>query len=443
MNLLYQSQRAMRAKREEAMRRGVIAVLDIGTFKIACLVLKFDETDISPGDGIGAMAGQAGFRVIGAATTRSRGVKFGEIDTVQETERAIRTAVQGAQKMAQTRVDHVIMALSGARPRSYGLDGEITLQTGTVQDGDIASVLAACHVPDIGHGREVLHAQPVNFSLDHRTGLSDPRGHVGSRLSVDMHLLTIEAGAIETLLHCVKRCDLDLAGLASAPYVSGISSLVEDEQELGAACIDMGGGSTSLSIFMKRHMIFADTVRMGGDHVTADISHGLQIPMPHAERIKARFGGVMATGLDDREIIELQSETGDWHHDRRTVSRSELIGVMRPRIEEILEETRARLDAAGFDHLPSQRIVLTGGASLLPGLDGLASRILGNQVRLGRPLRVQGLPQSACGPAFSACVGLALFAAHPQDEWWDFEAPADRYPARSVKRAVRWFRDNW
>jgi cell division protein FtsA len=98
------------------------------------------------------MAGQAGFRVIGAATTRSRGVKFGEIDTVQETERAIRTAVQGAQKMAQTRVDHVIVALSGARPRSYGLDGEITLQTGTVEDGDIASVLAACDVPDIGAG---------------------------------------------------------------------------------------------------------------------------------------------------------------------------------------------------------------------------------------------------------------------------------------------------
>jgi cell division protein FtsA len=443
MNLLYQSQRAMRAKREEAMRRGVVAVLDIGTFKIACLVLWFDEAETPRGEGIGAMAGQVGFRVIGAATTRSRGVRFGEIDTVQETERAIRTAVQAAQKMAQTRVDHVIVSLSGGRPRSYGLDGETALQTGTVEDADIARVLAACDVPDIGHGREVLHAQPVNFSLGHRTGLADPRGHVGNSLSVDMHLLTIEAAAIETLLHCVKRCDLELAGLASAPYVAGISSLVEDEQELGAACIDMGGGSTSLSIFIKKHMIFADTVRMGGDHVTSDISHGLQIPMPHAERIKTRFGGVMATGMDDREIIELESETGDWHHDRRTVSRSELIGVMRPRVEEILEETRARLDAAGFEHLPSQRIVLTGGASLIPGLDGLASRILGNQVRLGRPLRVQGLPQSACGPAFSACVGLALFAAHPQDEWWDFETPADRYPARSLKRAVRWFRDNW
>ena len=116
---------------------------------------------------------------------------------------------------------------------------------------------------------------------------------------------------------------------------------------------------------------------------------------------------------------------------------------MRPRVEEILEEVRARLDAAGFDHLPSQQIVLTGGGSQIPGLDGLASRILGQQVRLGRPLRVHGLPQAATGPGFASAVGLALFAAHPQDEWWDFDIPADRYPARSLKRAVKWFRDNW
>jgi cell division protein FtsA len=442
--MLYQSQRAMRAKRQEAMRRGVMAVLDIGTHKISCLVLRFDQKqDFVPAEGIGSMAGQSSFRVIGAATTRSRGLKFGEIDTCQETERAIRTAVQAAQKMAQTRVDHVIVSLAGARPRSYGLDGEVSLTAGTVTDADVGNVLAACDVPDLGRGREILHAQPVNFSLDNRTGLSDPRGHVGNRLSVDLHLLTIDAGAIETLLHCIKRCDLELAGLASAGYVAGVSSLVEDEQELGAACIDMGGGATSLSIFIKKHMIYADTVRMGGDHVTSDISQGLQIPMSHAERIKTRFGGVIATGMDDREIIELEGDTGDWHHDRRTATRAELIGVMRPRVEEILEEVRTRLDAAGFEHLPSQRIVLTGGASQIPGLDGLASRILGNQVRLGRPLRVQGLPQSTCGPAFSACVGLALFAAYPQDEWWDFETPSDRYPARSLKRAVKWFRENW
>jgi cell division protein FtsA len=165
--------------------------------------------------------------------------------------------------------------------------------------------------------------------------------------------------------------------------------------------------------------------------------------MTLAERIKTMHGGVHATGMDDRDMIELSGNSGDWEKDRRSISRAELIGIMRPRVEEILEDVRGILDAAGFEHLPSQQIVLTGGASQIPGLDGLAARILGHNVRLGRPLRVQGLPQAATGAGFASAVGLALFAAHPQDEWWDFEIPAERYPARSLRRAMRWFRDNW
>jgi cell division protein FtsA len=410
----------MRNMRKAAMQRGVIAILDIGSSKIACLVLRFDGTDRAvESDSIGSLAGQSGFRVIGAATTRSRGVRFGEIDSMGETERAIRTAVQAAQKMAQIRVDHVIASFAGADPRSYGLAGKVEVAGTTVDEQD------------------------VNFALDHRSGLIDPRGQIGQELAADMHMLTVDAMAIQNLAHCMKRCDLELAGIASSAYVSGVSALVEDEQELGAACIDMGGGSTGLSIFMKKHMIYADAVRMGGDHVTSDISMGLQVPMAVAERIKTFHGGVVATGMDDRDMIEIGGDTGDWHHDRRSVSRAELIGIMRPRVEEILEEVRARLDAAGFEHLPSQQIVLTGGASQIPGLDGLATKILGQQVRLGRPMRVHGLPQAATGPGFASAVGLCLFAANPQDEWWDFEIPVDRYPARSLQRAVKWFRDNW
>ncbi|MDC1399130.1 cell division protein FtsA [Yoonia sp.] len=444
MGDLYDSQRAMRQMRKAAMQRGVVAILDVGTSKIACLVLRFDGPEkFRSVDGVGSLAGQSQFRVIGAATTRSRGVRFGEIDAMQETERAIRTAVQAAQKMANVRVDHVIACLSGARPRSYGLDGSLDVAGGMVSEQDISQVMASCDVPDYGADREVLHAQPVNFALDHRSGLGDPRGQIGNTLTTDMHMLTVDATAIQNLFYCIKRCDLELAGLASSAYVSGMSSLVEDEQELGAACVDLGGGSTGISVFMKKHMIYADSVRMGGEHVTSDISMGLQIPAATAERIKTFYGGVVATGMDDREMIEIGGDTGDWEHDRRTVSRAELIGIMRPRVEEILEEVRARLDAAGFEHLPGQQIVLTGGGSQIPGLDGLASKILGQQVRLGRPLRVQGLPQAAIGPAFSSAVGLTLFAANPQDEWWDFEIPADRYPARSLKRAVKWFKDNW
>ncbi len=444
MTDLYQAQRAMRNMRRTAMQRGVIAILDVGSSKVACLILRFDgEVRPREADGVGPMAGQSSFRIIGAATTRSRGVRFGEISVMNETERAIRTAVQGAQKMANVRVDHVIACFSGADPRSYGLAGELPLQDSVVTEQDVARVLAACDVPDIGQGRDVLHAQPVNFALDHRTGLGDPRGQIGNRLACDMHLLSVDGDVVQNLIHCIKRCDLEIAGLASSAYVSGVSSLVEDEQELGAACVDMGGGTTGISIFMKKHMIYADSVRMGGDHVTSDIAKGLQVPLSVAERIKTKHGGVQATGMDDRDMIAIGGDSGDWEKDRRAISRTELIGIMRPRVEEILEEARSRLDAAGFDSLPSQQIVLTGGASQVPGLDGLAARILGQRVRLGRPLRVQGLPQAVTGPAFSAAVGLCLFAAHPQDEWWDFEIPNERYPARSLKRALRWLKDNW
>lgn len=444
MTDLYQSQRAMRNMRRAAMQRGVIAILDVGSSKIACLILRFDGPEqINEADGVGPMAGQSSFRIIGAATTRSRGVRFGEIVQMNETERAIRTAVQAAQKMARVRVDHAIACFSGAEPRSYGLAGELALQDAVVTGQDVARVLAACDVPDLGPGRDVLHAQPVNFALDHRTGLGDPRGQIGHRLACDMHMLSVETVAIQNLLYCMNRCDLELAGIASSAYVSGIASLVEDEQELGAACVDIGGGSAGVSIFIKKHMIYADAVRMGGDHVTSDIAKGLQVPLATAERIKTKHGGVQATGMDDREMIDIGGDSGDWEKDRRQVSRTELIGIMRPRVEEILEEVRVSLDAAGFEHLPSQQIVLTGGGSQIPGLDGLAARILGQRVRLGRPLRVQGLPQAVTGPAFSGAVGLCLFAAHPQDEWWDFDIPTERYPARSLKRAVRWFKDNW
>jgi cell division protein FtsA len=440
---LYEVQRAMRARREAALRRGVVALLDVGSSKVARLVIQFvpghvgGETDGRPTLGHGA------FRVIGAANTRSRGVRFGEIAEMEETERAVMTAIQAAQKMANLRVDHVIVSYAGGRPRSYGVTGEAEVLNGAVRERDIGEVLSACELPDYGGDREVLHALPVNFVLDGRTGLTDPRGQTGRRIEVDMHLLTVGATSLQNILHCVRRCDLDLAGIVNSSYAAAVASLTEDEQELGAACIDIGGGATGIAVFVRRQMIYADSVRMGGHQVTADICQGLQVSMTDAERLKTVHGGLVATGLDDRELIELPSVLGDWDHDRRQVSRTELIGVMRPRIEELLEEVRGRLDAAGFDDLPSHRIVLTGGSAQTPGLETLAGRILGRQARIGKPLRVQGLPQSATGSAFAAVVGLALHTTRPQDECWDFEMPADRTGTRRVARALRWFKDNW
>ncbi len=441
-NNLFEIQRAMRARRESALRRGVVAILDIGSSKVACLVLQFVQPEATNAVGLN-LPRSAAFRIIGSATTRARGVTFGEISAMEETESAVRTVVQQAQKMAGQRVDHVLLCFAGGHPRSYGVEGSVEVENGEVTERDIGRVLAHCDIPEYGAERDVLHAMPVNFTLDNRSGLNDPRGHVGSQLSVDMHLVTVDSAPIQNLLQCIRRCDLELAGISLSSYAAGISSLVEDEQELGAACVDLGGGTTGVSVFIKRHMIYADSVRIGGDHITSDICQGLHVPAQVAERLKTFHGGVVATGADDRDLIDIPDPHGEYSGERRQVSRSELIGVIRPRVEEILEEVRARLDAAGFEHLPGQRIVLTGGNSQIPGLETIASKILGRQTRIGRPLRIHGLPQAMTGSAFSAAVGMALHASHPQDECWDFEVPADRKGALRVRRAMRWFRDNW
>ena len=223
----YELQRAMRAMRQAALQRGALAILDLGSSKIGCLILRFDGLDSGiASDQVGSLAGQTSFQVVGSAITRSRGVEFGEISSMQEAEKAIRTVLQSAQKMANLRVDHLIACFSGGDPRSYGLNGNITVENQMVRDEDIARVLSSCDLPDFGDGREILHAQPVNFALDYRTGLVDPRGQIGNNLDVDLHMLTARAKTVRDLAYCVKRCDLELAGVASAAYVSGRSALV-------------------------------------------------------------------------------------------------------------------------------------------------------------------------------------------------------------------------
>ncbi len=442
---LFETQREMRRLREAAIKRGVVGVLDIGTSKIACLVLQFAPNLISePSDNTDVTIPAMGaFRVVGVGTTRSRGIRFGEVSNMDDVESDIRLAVQRAQKMSGQRVDDVIVAFSGGRPRSYGLSGEVNVENGEVHESDIGHAMSSCDIPPYGDERQPIHAMPVSYKLDNQAGLSDPRGQIGNKLAVDMHMLTVNETVLQNLLNCIKRCDLEVAALTHSSFASGVSSLVENEQELGAACIDMGAGSTGISVFIKKQLIFADSVRLGGDHITNDIRQALQIDGDVAERIKTLHGGVVATSTDDRELIEVPNPMSQWEDNRRHVTRSELIGVIRPRVEEILEEVRERLDASGFEYLPSQQIVLTGGSSQTLGLDSVAARILGRRCRIGRPLRVMGLPQAATGSGFSAAVGLALHASHPRDECWDYEMPSDRIGARKLRRTVRWFKDNW
>jgi len=438
------SMRAMRERLRAALRRGLVAALDVGTSKTVCLVIRVDAQRLAQAaeDGRGHDAFGA-IRIEGVGVTRSRGVRLGEIVDMEEATRAIRTALELAEKMAGERVDQVIGALSGARPRSEAASGAALVEGLEVSKRDVARVVTGCRWPELEDGREVLHAQPVNFTLDGVPGLADPRGMSGSTLGADLHVVSVATAPLRNLAQCVRRSDLELAGVVAAPYATGLASLVEDERKLGAACIDLGAGATGISIFLRGHLIHCDSVRLGGDHVTMDVANALSMSTVGAERLKTLHGGAVATGLDDRELIEAPGLGDEGPQERRRIPRSALIGVIRPRLEEILETARDRLREAGFQHLPGRRIVLTGGGAQLAGLEESAQRILGRRARIGRPLRIAGLPPNAAGPAFSAAVGLAIHAARPQDETWDFQAPLAPNGRGRLARTVRWFRDNW
>ncbi|MEM8792234.1 MAG: cell division protein FtsA [Pseudomonadota bacterium] len=442
---LFQTQRQRLAS---AIRRGRLAVLDIGTSKITCLILRLDPNRLNASvelDRLGTSLFGA-IEVAGARTVQSRGVRRGEIVDMDEAARAIRFALLNAEKMAANkvdRVDHAIVSFSGGRPQSFSTVGEVETETGQVTERDISHALGAASCPPIGADRQILHAQPVEISVDYHSGITDPRGMTGRVLSIALHVLAVDKRPLANLMECIRQCDLDLAGVVSAPYASALSAMVEDEQRTGAVCIDMGGGSTSTSVFLRDQLICTGQVRFGGEHVTSDIASGLLMRRSTAERIKTMRGGVIPTGVDDRELIDAPQIGEEDLPDRRQISRGMLIGVIRPRMEEIMRDVRAQMMEMGVHEMPGCSVVLTGAACQMPGVDELVTRYLGRRPRIGRPLRIAGLPQAMSGPDCSTAVGLAMYALRPHDELWDFEAPKPMSARGRANEMLRWLQTAW
>lgn len=444
----FEFHRQMRGRLHAALRKGRLALFDIGSSKIACLVLRIAPERLSAAAENGQLdtAAFAAAEVAGASLVQARGVRRGEIIDMEETSRAVRQALLAAEKMAAPkvgRVDHALVALSGGRPRSFSTMAEVEVETGRVEERDIARAMAACPTPPIGENRRILHAQPVEIALDGQTGITDPRGMTGQVLGLAMHVVTVDARSVDNLRECMRHCDLDLAGIVAAPYAAGLAALVEDEQRAGAICIDMGAGSTSFSIFLREHPMCVGQVRYGGNHVSNDIAAGLMMRTAAAERLKTLHGGVVPTGADDHDLIDAPRIGEEESPARRQISRGTLIGVIRPRVEEILRLLRQELADMGVGELPRCSVVLTGGASQLAGVDELVTDILGRRPRMGRPLRISGLPQALAGPAASAVVGLAIYALAPHDELWDFEAPRSLSARGRATEILRWFSTSW
>jgi cell division protein FtsA len=233
--------------------------------------------------------------------------------------------------------------------------------------------------------------------------------------------------------------------VVASPYAAGLSTLIDDEAELGSALVDLGGGSTTVGVFAGDRLVHLDAVAVGGNHVTMDVARGLSVSLADAERLKTLYGACIASPSDDRESISVHRTGDDMDHPSH-IPKSELVRIIRPRVEEILELVRDRLAAAGHATHAGRRLVLTGGASQLTGLPELARAIISNQARIGRPLGVDGLPESAKSPAFATAVGLLVY---PQVAGLEHFEPGRAAPRRGapdegyVARVGRWLKQSF
>lgn len=410
------------------MVNGLIAGLDVGTTKVCCFVARLED---------GAM------RIVGIGNQVSNGLRAGAITDMEQAEESIRAAVDAAERMAREPVREAFVNLSGGFPASHTVGVEVSLANRAVGDPDLRRVLDLARARHEPGEREVVHAIPVGFTIDGSPGIRDPRGLYGERLGVNMHVMTAATGPLRNLTVCVERCHLRIAGIVASQYAAGLACLVEDEIDLGVTLVDMGGGTTKIAVFYDGALIHGDAVPIGGGHVTNDVARGLSAPLGHAERLKTLYGSAMPSPSDEGEMIAVPQvgETGE--ESVNQVPRSLLVGIITPRLEETFELVRDRLATSGVDRLAGRRVVLTGGASQLNGVRELAARVLDKQVRLGRPVRLQGLAEAVGGPAFSSCAGLLQYAARDRVEAIDRADQADPQSIGRLTRIGKWLKENF
>lgn len=422
-------------------RSAVIAALDVGTSKIACLIARLKPHP--PQDTLRRRSHLV--EVIGFSHTGSRGIKAGTVIDLVAAEEAVRHAVDLAERSAHCQIESVIVSLSAGRLGSELFAASIGVPNKTVADSDIERVLAAGNRHSAREGRVVLHSLPIGFSVDEARGVRDPRGMLARRFGVDMHVVTADIAPARNLMLAIERCHLTVEAMVASPYVAGLAVLADDEADLGAALIDMGAGTTTIATFSGGRFMHADGFALGGQHVTWDLARGLSTSIHDAERIKTLYGNVLVGGLDERDMIAVPAMGMDEREPPQFVSRATLTHIIKPRVEEIIEMVRDRLATSPFAAEPRGRVVLIGGASQLTGVPELASRILGRPVRMGRPLGIAGLPEAAKGANFAVPAGLLVYpqAAHLEH----FEPRRTRQLMTGtggyIARVGRWLRESF
>jgi len=419
--------RILKHKRADSRR---IAVVDVGSSKVACFI---------------AETSSSGMRVLGVGHQLSKGIRGSVITDIADAETSIVAAVHAAEQMAGQTVENVMVSLSGASLASRSIMVEMELMGEEVSERDILDIVEQGRSSVAENGeQEVVHCFPTSYSLDGARGIGDPRRMFGERLSADMHVITASSGTTRNLAHCIARCHLNVEEFVAASHASSLACLEEDELRLGALLVDMGGATTGFSVFSEGKNLYSDVVPMGGKHVTSDVAKGLSTTLTHAERLKTLHGSCVPNPSDEQVMISAPQLGEDEEEEGgQVMPRARLVAIIRPRMEEIFEMIRAKLDASGVEHLAGRHLVLTGGASQLLGIRELAARTMGRQIRLAKPRALPGLAESVSGPAFSCALGMLYYATSRPLEERLLDAGRGHTFGLGFKSVGKWLKENF
>jgi len=389
----------------------ILTALDIGTSKVTVMIARINDNEK--------------LQVIGVGTQPSYGMKKGVVVNIEATITSMQKAMTDAQNMASVPVKSVIVGISGAHIHSFNSTGVVAISNHEVTERDIDRVIEAAQAVAIPADQRILHILPQEFIIDRQAGIRDPLGMSGVRLEAKVHMVTGSVSAAQNNIKCIRHCGLEVSDVVLAPLASSYAVLTDDEKELGVCMIDIGAGTTDISVFIDGAIAHTAVLPIGGSQVSNDLAHALRSSLQFAESIKLNYGAALASQVHPEDSIEVPG-MGD--RPGKVYALQALAEVIQSRYEELFGLIKQDLERVGFKDNLAAGIVLTGGASKTEGLVQLAELIFAMPVRLGSPdhENLLGLKEVITDPAYSSSAGLLLYA-HQQmadEHRVDFESVA-------------------
>lgn len=380
--------------------------IDVGSSKISCII-SVPSSDTEK------------INVVGVATTPSRGVRKGQIVDIEEAVGAITDTVEAAERMAGFSINNAFVSISGDHIQSQNSKGvvAITQPESEIEQDDVFRVVEAARAISLPSSREILHVLPREYIVDSQRGIKDPIGMAGVRLETDAHLVTASSIAMKNLTKCVNEIDIEVSGLVYTGLSAAYSCLTETEKELGVIVIDIGGGTTSVAIYVEGACSYSCVIPIGAKKVTDDLAIGLMVNLESAEKIKH----FISTGLDpaDKTMTdEINLLKLGLKEETKSISRKTVIeGIVRPRLNEIFTLVGSVIKKSGFAGMAPSGIVLTGGGSLTIEAVSCCKRVLQLPTRIGTPKGLFGLTDEISSPTYAAIVGLILYGSSRQNSY--------------------------